>query len=404
MSQENSRQYKRDKASINPFEKPAQLHRNQRAAQGRPGSDWGLPQIEWLGIRYEWNCDIDQMLSSDSKFQPGSRLQHAIIDGMSMPWEDIANSKDHDQKSLYANLAHLAQIIKPLSEYDKSSTIEGLSSQPASQTRDAISPFSSPRQRQEPNTPKQNIPSSPPAMPASLTPRPKRQSPFMVQDHGPRQPYSSPLSSPPAITKTSTPYSQQQVSKSTSAFSPSPHGKGKSGVKRVVDGLHERHGDVESQGDPNSWSDAAILQLSSRVESEDALVKAAQGKGLPPPHLPLTSSSVTDRWSNLRGKKSSASYVAEDASSDVDYPDLKSCSSSEDLDYHPSSSQTALKMLSSELPNISKAQLQAEHKSEEDVKYAARVFLDELNNFFHHRCIAEHKESHRQWDLESITR
>lgn len=138
MSQENIRQYVRDKASINPFRKPPQIHKNQRTDQGRPGSAWGLPQIEWLGIKVERNCDINQMLSPDSELQPDSQLQRSIVTIMSMPWEDILSSKNLDQNSLYANLDHLAQIIKVLNDYDRSSTIEGWSSQPASQDGDVI--------------------------------------------------------------------------------------------------------------------------------------------------------------------------------------------------------------------------------------------------------------------------
>ena len=320
MSEENTRQYKRDKTSTNPFGKPTQLHKNQRTDQGRPGSDWGLAQIEWLGIKFEWTCDISQMLSSVSEFQPDSQLQSSIVDAMGMPWEEIISDKNLDQRSLYARLAHLARIDKPLNDYDRSSTIEGPSTPTASQGRDALSPFSSPRQNQERDTPRQHVLSSPSSIPVSITPRPKRQSPW-----------SSPLSSPPAIIKTPTPHPQQQAWKSTSVSSPTLYGKGKAGIKGIADSLLEGRGDDEVQGDPDSGS-------------EDALDEDVRGKGKRTPHSLLPSSSTATP--------------------------------------------------SSEFPSISNTQLQAEHKPEEDVKHAARGFLDELNNHFR-RCIS-HMASHRQ--------
>ena len=160
MSQENTRHYKRDQRSMNPFSKPSQFHKSQRIDQGRPGSDWGLSQIKWLGVKFEWDCDFDQLLSQASEFQPNFRLQRSIIDALNMPWEDVINSKSLDRKSLYANLAKLARIKKSLDDYDKSSTIEGSSSQPASQDHHPLSPLSSPQQIQEPTTPIQHFRSS----------------------------------------------------------------------------------------------------------------------------------------------------------------------------------------------------------------------------------------------------
>ncbi|KAL9135953.1 MAG: hypothetical protein Q9175_002851 [Cornicularia normoerica] len=402
MSQENIRQYVRDKASINPFRKPPQIHKNQRTDQGRPGSAWGLPQIEWLGIKVEWNCDINQMLSPDSELQPDSQLQRSIITTMSMPWEDILSSKNLDQNSLYANLANLAQITKVLNDYDRSSTIEGWSSQPASQDGDVIPPFSSPRQSQEQNTPTQHIRSSPPSMPASLTPRPQRQSQSTSQGHDPRPLFSSPLSSPPAMIKTPPPYSQQQALRSVSASpSKSPY-KIVSKVKEVVDYQDVGHKDDGIQGDPTSQLDSDLPQSPLWYSPEDAFDDNAQGKGKRTPHSPLPSSSTTNRWSTLRRNKNPANHVPEDPSSDVN-PDLESDSSSEDLDYHPSSSQAPSEPSSGNVPNIGKAQLQAEHKSEENVKHAARVFLNELNNLFRNRCKDNQKGSPRQWDLVSRT-
>ena len=385
MDDEDTRQYRRDQASTNPFGRPPHLHQNQGAKQGEPGSRWGLPQIEWLGIRFSWNCDATHMLSPDSQFQADSQLQRSIINALSMPWEEIINGNDLDHTSLYAALARLAQILKPLEEYDRSSTIEGSS------------------QRQGPSTPIQHIRSSPPQMPASLTPRPNRRSPLTLQGQAPRSPFSSPLSSPPALINTPTESSQHQASKSTLASSPTPHSKGRPDFKEVVNDEYDS-GDEDAQGGPDPWADSFVPRLPSRYGLEDALGEDAQGKGKRTLHSALKSYSATDRWSNLRGRRNPTTDVPEHHSSDVDQPELKSRSPPEDLDYHPSFSQTALDTSLSEFPNISKAQLQAEHKSEEDVQHAARIFLEQLMNFFHDRCMDNHNGLLRQWDLTLMTR
>ena len=68
------------------------------------------------------------MLSQDSEFYPDSQLQRSIINDSNMLLKGIINSKSLDYISLYANLAHLAHIIKPLNDYDKYSAIEDPSS------------------------------------------------------------------------------------------------------------------------------------------------------------------------------------------------------------------------------------------------------------------------------------
>ena len=327
MSEDNIRQYKRDHNAKNPFGKPAQLHKNQKIDQGRPGSDWGLAQIEWLGIKLEWTCPISHMLSSESELKPDSLLPRLITDAMNRPWEKITNDKELDQTSLYAGLASLARIHKPLNDYDRSSTVEGPSSPPASRGWDALSPFSSPQQNKERDIPSQPVRSSPMSTPAPITPRPKQQSPA-----------SSPLSSPPEIIKTPTPHPHQQAWKSTSVSSPTPHGKGKAGIMGIADGLLQGPEDDQVQGDPDSGS-------------EDALDEDVQGKGKRAPHSPLPSSSSAT----------------------------------------PSSG----------FPSISKVQLQAEHKPEEEVQHAARLFLDELNNLFR-QCVS-HRAPNGQWRLWSRT-
>ena len=100
----------------------------QKTDQGRRGSEWGLSQMEWLGVKFEWDPDLDHVLRQDSEFQPDWQLQRSIINVLYIPWEDIIKSKGVDNRSLCANLLRLAHIRKPLHDYEKSSTIEGLSS------------------------------------------------------------------------------------------------------------------------------------------------------------------------------------------------------------------------------------------------------------------------------------
>ena len=401
MSQANSRQYERDKRSTNPFKKPLQPHKDQGENQGLSGSEWGLPQIEWLGINREWDCDISQILGLDSEFQPDSQLQHSIVDALSMPWEAILKSNDLDQSSLYANLAHLARPVRPLQDYDKSSTIEGPSSQPASQDRDSITPFSSPRQRQEPSTPARRIRSSPPLMPASLTPRPKRQCQSPSHHHNPQLPFSSPLSSPPATIKPPSLNSPPQALKSTSASRPQPHDQDRLEVGEAVDDQDEGCRDDDAQRISGFKSESGLPQPPLRHDSEDALDEDAQGKGKSTSYSSLPSFSTTDRWSTRRSSKKPVDYIPEDHSSDFD-PKLKSRSSSEDLDYQPSSPQAPLELPSSEAHNISKVQLKSEHKPEEDVKFTAKVFLIQLRNLIRNTCQDNRTDSGRQWDLYMV--
>ena len=289
---------------------------NQKIDRGPPGSDWGLAQIEWLGFKFEWSCDISQMLTSESEWKPDSRLRTLITNAINRPWKEITTDKNLDEESLYAGLAFLAGISKRLPDYDASSSIEAPSPPPASQGRDALSPFSSPLRNQERDISRQHLGSSPMSFPAPITPRPKRQSPS-----------SSPLSSPPEIIKIPSPYPHQQAWKSTSVSSPTPRGKGKARIKGIADGLLQGPEDDQVQGDADSGS-------------EDALDEDIQG-------LPSSSTATP----------------------------------------------------SSGFPGISGAQLRAEHKPEEEVQHAARVFLNELNRQFR-RCISD-MASPRGWDLES---
>ena len=434
MSQENIRQYKRDTTAINPFKKPSQPHKNQKTNQGLPGSAWDLPQIEWLGIKFEWSCDIAQMLSSDSEFQPNSQLQRSIVGAWNMPWKDIVNSKDLDKGPLYSNLSQLASISKPLGDYDRSSTLEGSTSEPAPQDRDSIPP--SPEQEQGPSAHIHHIRSSPPSMPGSLSPRLKRRPQFTLQDHGPRSSSSSPLSSPPATIKSPTPFSQRQPQftledlnprsppssplssppafiKSPTPFSqrlslksafssrPDPHDQERSEVREFVDDQDGELGDEEILRDADSGPESDLLQLPSRYDPEDAPEEDDHAQGQRTPHSFLPSSSATERRSTRRRTKTSVNYVPEGTPSDVD-TNLGSRRSSEDLDYHVSTSEALLETPLSEAHIITKAQLQAEHKSEEDVKFAARVFLTELAKLFRTRCEQNRKGSQGLWDLQMV--
>ena len=409
MSQTNTQQYQRNKVSTNPFGKPPRPHTSQTAGRGVPGSEWKLPQIEWLGIKKQWGCDISQMLSSESEFKPNSQLQSWIVDALSMPWEDIT-SKDLSGQFLYSNLAQLARIPSPLDEYDKSSTIQGLSSPPASKGQDPIRFFSSPEQRHKPSTPTQQIPSSPPRMPASVTPRSKRQSQFPSQSHNAESPFSSPLSSPPVKLNLRTSASQRQSLPSTSASGPSSDDQDRSKVEKFVedhddgsqgsgsadDGTEKDGGGEVGSGDDGvkGRPNPTVPRLPPWHDSKVVLNEDSQAKRQKISYSLSRSSSHTDRWSNLRRTKDPVSYATQNHSSDVGQ-DLKSHSPSEDLDYHPSSFPGPL----DELEKVNKVQRDAEHKSEEDVKHTARLFLQELVHWLEIRCKDSHIESQGHWEL-----
>lgn len=231
-SDDNIRLYRRDPTSKNPLVKLPHSQNNRTIDRGPSGSSWGLPQIEWLGIKFEWGCDISQTLGSDSEFQPNAHLQRSIFDATGKPWAEILDQEDIEQVSFYGSLSALAHIRTPLDYYDKSSAIEAPSS-PAAPDRDELSPFSTPPKSQECTTPRQHIRSSPPSMAASPTPRPKGQPLVNSHSQEPHTPWSSPLSSPPATIKTPPSYPKYGTKESPLMSSPTPRGNVKSGTKGV---------------------------------------------------------------------------------------------------------------------------------------------------------------------------
>ena len=246
MSDESSRQYKRDNATTNPFRKPPHPHKNQRAGQGLSGSEWGLPQLEWLYILFTWSCDSAQLLSKNSEILPKSQLQRSILDALNMSWEELVNNKNLDHRSLYGGLVRLARKVEPLDEYDRSSTIEGPLSQPASQDRGPLPTFLSPGQRQEPSTPDRHFPSSPPPMPASRTQRPNGPSPSTPQSN-----ISSSVSDPPSVIITPTFNFSQKVLKSVSTSSHQLSDQTRSEIEDTVERQDTERGNDEFQGEPN---------------------------------------------------------------------------------------------------------------------------------------------------------
>ena len=215
MSADNIRVYKRNLYSTNPFGKTTPT-----TNAGLSGSDWGLPQIEWLGVKLEESCGVEQLLGSESEFQTGSQLQRSISDAMDMAWAKIIEDKNIDRNSFYGQLSSLARVRTPLGNYEKSSTIEETSSPPVSPDRRSLSPFSTPLRKEERTSPGRQFSSSPPQMPAPHTPDPKRQSLSNFQNQGHQSPWSSPLSSPPAIIKTPPQYPQHDTKMSHGPQSP----------------------------------------------------------------------------------------------------------------------------------------------------------------------------------------
>ena len=312
MSEDNIRQYKRGTEAKNPLGKPP-----PKQDQGLPGSDWALPQIEWLGIKLEESCDISQMLDPASQFQPDSQLQKSITNALNMPWEVITEDESIDGLSLYGQLASLARIIPPTQDYERSTTTEGSSSASGSEGRGSISPFTSP--------------SRPPLTPTLRTPPSHRQ-------NEPQSPYSSP-SRPPSIIKTPRPspqQSRQQVPLSTPPLM-TPPPKGES---------------LTFQDDLDDSSD-----LSS------------------PPSVIITPPGL---W---RGK---TLEVSESAVIKIP-PELRQGNS--------------LKAPRNEFAPIPKAQLQDEHKPEDDVKHTTRVFFYWLLKHFLNHCRDNGTDPHREWDL-----
>ena len=295
MSDDNIRVYRRDPTSSNPFGKTT-----GSTDTGLSGSKWGLLQIEWLGIKLEWSCDIHQLVGSESEFQPGSQLQRSISDAMEMPWVNIINDEDLDQGSFYGWLSTLAHVMTPLGEYDKSSTIQAPSSPPVAPHGHKLSPFSTPPRKEDRTTSVTAFPSSPPPIPGPLTPSPKGQSLSNFQNQGHQSPWSSPLSSPPAIIKTPPQYPQHGSKRSPALSSPTSCGSASSGIKGI----------------------------------------------------------------------------------------------------YPSSAQVALETSSSEIPQVSKEQDQAERKPEKVVENVADAFLILLGSCFRDRCKDNPPDPHRQWKLD----
>ena len=75
----------------------------QETDQGRRGSDWGLSQMEWLGVKFEWDPKPEHVLRQDSEFQPDWQLQRSIINVLNMPWKEIINSKSLDRACIFLN-------------------------------------------------------------------------------------------------------------------------------------------------------------------------------------------------------------------------------------------------------------------------------------------------------------
>ena len=105
MTSENRLEYSRGASDPNPF-------------SGRPsGSEWGRPQVEWLNIRFEWDCESEKLFTKKSKFEESATIVQYLQSHLDMPWRRITTT-DHVKGSLYDRLSDLARVVAMMPEYE----------------------------------------------------------------------------------------------------------------------------------------------------------------------------------------------------------------------------------------------------------------------------------------------
>ena len=183
--QPNLLQYWREDGDIFPFS-------NQPS-----GSKWGRAELDWLNIRYEWNCDLRQLVNKKSELEESGTMIPYLQGELDLPWDQMSK-RGFRSGSLYDRLFAIASEGRPTPVYDDepvpqsssqtSATSEILyrthgisphdkSARPISEASPSHSPKSRPALSQtseplvEPSSPNEDaqdgdLPSSPPALPA----------------------------------------------------------------------------------------------------------------------------------------------------------------------------------------------------------------------------------------------
>ena len=120
------REYRAESDAEFPFYK-AHKGRKSGTMQGPSGSTWKIPQLNWLGMDYQFGCDSKEIAPADRRLAPA--ITEYLRERLNMTWQELVDAKKKDLNGFYIDLRTLLSVNPELKIYDKSSTYNG-SSQP----------------------------------------------------------------------------------------------------------------------------------------------------------------------------------------------------------------------------------------------------------------------------------
>ena len=179
---------------------------------GRPsGSEWGRPQVEWLNIRFEWDCESEKLFTKKSKFEESATIVQYLQSHLDMPWSRITTT-DHVKGSLYDRLSDLARVVAKMPEYEHDPVPESSSPQRSSQSDVSTSPHGKVVTR----------PTSGASSPDSLESLPAFSSPKHVLRPSTGESAEVPLASTNSLSQDSEPLSEPPPSDDDATVEPEP--------------------------------------------------------------------------------------------------------------------------------------------------------------------------------------
>ena len=80
------------------------------------GSKGELPHLEWLRVRFIWDCDADSLFTKKSSLEQSGTIVRFLRDSLDLDWERVTEGR-HSAGSLYARLRGLASNVSSTTVY-----------------------------------------------------------------------------------------------------------------------------------------------------------------------------------------------------------------------------------------------------------------------------------------------
>ena len=90
------------------------------------GSKWGRAELDWLNIRYEWDCDLKQLVNKKSELEESGTIISYLERELDLPWDQMSKGGDRSG-SLYAHLVAIASEGRPTPVYNDEPVLQSSS-------------------------------------------------------------------------------------------------------------------------------------------------------------------------------------------------------------------------------------------------------------------------------------